>query len=308
MDMKENRKHFSKIGLGMFFGTLIICAAQIICQSVVVLLRPEWGYNQDILLASTMIPLYLIGYPLTFLLVKRAKGGRIEEHPMTKVQLVKAFAICYVLLIAGNILGLTVTMLIGILKGGEVLNPFVTMATTGNMWITAVYVVILAPVFEEYLFRKLLIDRTIKYGEGVAIVVSAIMFALFHGNLNQFVYALPMGLFLAFIYVKTGRMKYTLVLHMAVNFMGSVIGNIISTYFDMEKMPGMIAVILFNVLIIAVIVAGLIFLIKGRKQFKLTQGETALEKGTKFKTIWFNVGMVLYCAFWGVNIIVMLFV
>ena len=50
------------------------------------------------------------------------------------------------------------------------------------------------------------------------------MFGLFHGNLNQFVYAFVLGLCFGFIYVKTGNIRYTIGLHMLVNFLGSVLG------------------------------------------------------------------------------------
>ena len=59
-------------------------------------------------------------------------------------------------------------------------------ATESNMMVTFLYMVICAPILEEYIFRKLIVDRTVKYGQGVAIVLSGLMFGLFHGNLNQF--------------------------------------------------------------------------------------------------------------------------
>ena len=43
---------------------------------------------------------------------------------------------------------------------------------------------------------------------------SGLMFGLFHGNLNQFVYAFVLGLCFGFIYVKTGNIRYTIGLHM----------------------------------------------------------------------------------------------
>ena len=57
------------------------------------------------------------------------------------------------------------------------------------MIVTFLYMVICAPILEEYIFRKLIVDRTVKYGQGVAVVLSGLMFGLFHGNLNQFAYA-----------------------------------------------------------------------------------------------------------------------
>lgn len=52
---------------------------------------------------------------------------------------------------------------------------------------------IIGPIFEEILFRKILIDKTIKYGARISIIISALLFGLFHGNVNQFFYAFLMG-------------------------------------------------------------------------------------------------------------------
>ena len=78
------------------------------------------------------------------------------------------------------------------------------------------------------LFRKFLIDKTIKYGAKVSIILSAVLFALFHGNLNQFFYAFLIGGFFAYVYIKTGKITYSIILHAVVNLMGSVFSIILA--------------------------------------------------------------------------------
>lgn len=96
-------------------------------------------------------------------------------------------------------------------------------ALANAAWVNILVMVLLAPVLEELLFRKMLIDRTIKYGEGISVLISALFFGLFHGNLNQFAYAFVIGGVFAFVYVKTGNVKYTIYMHMLVNFLGSAV-------------------------------------------------------------------------------------
>ena len=103
-----------------------------------------------------------------------------------------------------NLMGNAITTIIGILKGNEVNNGVVGVILEGNMLINFVSMVILAPIVEELVFRKLIIDRTAKYGQTVAIIASGLMFGLFHGNLNQFAYALVLGCFFC-IYLSTYR-------------------------------------------------------------------------------------------------------
>ena len=56
-------------------------------------------------------------------------------------------------------------------------------------WFTFTFSVVLAPVMEELIFRKVLIDRTIVYGDKAAVVLSGLLFGVFHGNFHQFFYA-----------------------------------------------------------------------------------------------------------------------
>lgn len=192
-----------------------------------------------------------------------------------------------------------------------------TYATGSNMIVTFLYMVICAPILEEYIFRKLIVDRTVKYGQGVAVVLSGLMFGLFHGNLNQFAYAFLLGMFLAFLYVKTGELKVTLGLHMCINFMGAVVSVLLLKAIHLEEyqevimngadsqavmdymmkyLPGWIGYMIYVLFILAVLVTGIVLFIVYRKKLKLEPGQIA--KGRRFKTVIGNPGMICYCVFW----------
>ena len=82
---------------------------------------------------------------------------------------------------------------------------------------------IIVPILEEFIFRKIVIDSTNKYGYGTAIMISAFTFAVYHGNFTQFFYAFGLGLLFAYIYSKTGKLRYTIFLHMGYNLYASAI-------------------------------------------------------------------------------------
>ncbi|WP_442856211.1 CPBP family intramembrane glutamic endopeptidase [Butyrivibrio sp. MC2021] len=86
-----------------------------------------------------------------------------------------------------------------------------------------IMVAVLAPIFEELVFRKLIIDRTIRYGELMSIVFSSLAFGLFHCNLYQVFYAFVLGLILGYVYVRTGNIILTIIMHMCVNASSSVL-------------------------------------------------------------------------------------
>lgn len=220
MDEKSMKKSFSGLGLRFLIGTLIIYAVQIAVVGVVGMVKPEWLENTTINLILAVLPLYLIGMPVLIALVKQMPGEAPVKKSITPGQFVVALIMCYALMYCGNLVGTLITTVVGALKGSEVDNALMAYATESNMIVTFLYMVICAPILEEYIFRKLIVDRTLKYGQGVAIILSGLMFGLFHGNLNQFAYAMLLGMFLAFLYVKTGNLKITIGLHMCINFMG----------------------------------------------------------------------------------------
>jgi membrane protease YdiL (CAAX protease family) len=54
-------------------------------------------------------------------------------------------------------------------------------------------------------------------------MISAFTFAVYHGNFTQFFYAFGLGILFAFIYSKTGKLRYTVFLHMGYNLYASAI-------------------------------------------------------------------------------------
>lgn len=294
METKAYKKDFSRIGRKMIISTILILAIQIGCQQLVILLKPEWVENYDIMFAVGMVPLYVIGYPIVFLIMKQKDIRRIEKHSMKPWQILLAFMMAYSLLIAGNLLGIGVTAGIGLIKGEPVANELLNVITGSNIWISAIYMVLLAPVFEEILFRKLICDSMVKYGQGTAVIVSGFMFGLFHLNFNQFFYAFLLGCFFAYIYVKTGNIKYSIILHMMINFIGSVVGGLFLTKVDMESPIGMGIYAVYALFIYAVLIAGIVLWAVNKSKISLERGEVTIEKGSRFKTVVLNPGMLLY--------------
>lgn len=327
-EMKETREHFSRLALMFLAGTIIIYAVQLLAGNLVNLLRPEWLENPDISLTVSMVPMYLIGMPLLILLVRRIPAAVIEHRSMKLWQFLLAIVMCFCVMYCSNFLGIAVTTVIGILKGSMVNNVILDVVSGTSLITNVLYMVICAPIMEEFIFRKLIVDRTVRYGQGTAVLLSGLMFGLFHGNLNQFVYAFSIGMFFAFLYVKTGQIKYTIGIHMIVNFFGSIVSTWMMEAMNyegyleavsagagmdelmqlvMDYLPGWIAYMIYFCLIIAMVIAGIVLFIVFRKRFALTAGEVQLPKGSRFKTVFLNAGMLLYCAFWIAEIVLQLF-
>lgn len=320
------KKSFSSLGWRFLIGTLVIYAVQMGVMAIVGAVKPEWLQDTTISLILAVMPLYLIGMPVLIALVKRMPGEAPAKKKMTAGQFVLALIMCFALMYCGNLVGTLITTVVGALKGSAVDNALMTYATESNMVVTFIYMVLCAPVLEEYIFRKLIVDRTAKYGQGVAIVLSGLMFGLFHGNLNQFAYAFLLGMFQAFLYVKTGNLKITIGLHMCINFMGAVISVLLLKAIHLEEyqeivmnggdaqaimdfmmtyLPGWIGYMIYVLFILAALITGIVLFIVFRKRFAVEPGQ--IPKGQRFKTVICNPGMLCYCIFWIAMIIIQMF-
>lgn len=318
---KEARKHFSKLGLMFFLGTLTVFAVQLGAVELTGAVNPKVFESGDMSLLISMLPMYLIAMPIMILLIKRVPGERPQAHKLGTGQLLAVFCISYAIMFLGNLLGQLITWGIGLLKGQFISNTIVDLVQGLNPLTAFVIMVLCAPVIEEWIFRKLLIDRTVRYGETVAVLLSGLMFGLFHGNLNQFAYAFLLGIFWGFVYVKTGRLIYTIVPHMVINFMGSVVSLLLleNPLFQMDN-PGtestvgllsenglsFILTALYGVLVLGLVSAGIALFFVNRRKFRCRPGEIVLPKGKRFSVVMLNAGMVLYSLFWLVQIVLQL--
>lgn len=170
----------------------------------------------------SVLPLYGVGLPLClWLLPKRDSVPAVRSMKVQHWLL--ALVVALGLMFAGNLVGNVLMLLVGLLRDEPVVNRLNEIVLgTDPIW-TAVVTVIIAPMGEELLFRRLVIDRVRLYGERTAVVLSALMFGAFHLNFFQFFYAALIGLVFGYVYVKTGRLRYTVALHATINFLGGVV-------------------------------------------------------------------------------------
>lgn len=325
----EDKKHFSRFGIRFFVGAMFTKLLVAVTGVVLYRWKPEWLENDNINLIISTVIMYFIGMPIIILLIKEIPAGKPAEHSMKWWQVLLAFFMSLPVMYGSNILGLILTNIIGLLKGSAVENVVLEAVGDTNLLLNLVTVALIAPAMEELVFRKLIVDRTVKYGQATAVLTSALMFGLFHGNLNQFVYAFALGLFFAFIYVKTGRIRYTICIHMIINMMGGValpalmkaidytgymnavmngagmdeLMEIVTNHMAAWTICGM-----YMILLLAFAITGLVLFIVFRKKFTLEKGETVIPKGEWFQTVLLNPGMILFCVFWVVMIILQLVV
>ncbi len=327
-ELKSAKKVFSSIGLILLLGTLIIYVVQYAAKFLFSKI-PAVAGNGSLSFLCGMLPMYVIAFPIIFLLFKKVPVTITGEKKKMRVShIIIFFMMCYAGTYICNLAASIITAIIGMLRQSAVDNVMLNVVTTINPVVNLFVVVFCAPIMEELLFRKTIIDRTAKYGEGMSIVFSGLLFGLFHGNLVQFGYAFLLGVCFGFIYIKTKNIIYPIILHMITNFLGSFVGAFIleksgymatmekiATITDeaemmnvmMENIGGLAIIGIYAMCLIGVVIAGIVLFFVNLKKFRLSPGEVTIEKGKRFSVMILNVGIILYCIFWIGQIILQLF-
>ena len=89
-------------------------------------------------------------------------------------------------------------------------------------------VCVVFPILEEIFFRGIVIRIMYRFAPFVvANVVQALVFAIYHGNIVQGVYAFLLGLFIGYVLKLTRNILYVFALHMSINLLGMFIDTII---------------------------------------------------------------------------------
>lgn len=300
-NVNADKKFFSKIGTNYLIYAILAVIFQIIAINIIGVTNPRLLNNFNSLTIISAICNYILPLPILIYLMKKIESENLEKHSLTPKTLLSYIAIALTLMWIGNMMGLIITTLISSATPMDVSNPVQTLINSSSIWINLVLISIIGPVFEEVMFRKILIDRTIKYGVKVSVLLSALMFGLFHGNLNQFFYAFLIGGFFAYVYIKTGNIAYPIILHMSVNLMGSVISLFVVGSVQ-NITSGNAALLDLAIIAIYVLIIALSFItgIYGLSKFKTAKIDNIKAKITlthPFKTVILNYGMILFIGF-----------
>lgn len=300
--MDIHKKFFSKIGFNYLIFGLVSLIIQIIVINIIGGVNHNILSDINILAIISSICNYILPFPLFFYLMRKIEKQNLEKQALSLKKFLLYLAITFTLMWIGNLVGVTVTSLIGNLFQIDISNPVEYLINSSDIWLNLLLISIIGPIFEEIFFRKFLIDRTIKYGARVSIILSAVIFGFFHGNISQLFYAFLLGGFFAYVYIKTGKIIYTIALHIIVNLMGSVVSLFVSesinaltanTYGTID----LLIIILYFLIIVSALFAGILSLLMFRKG-KFNGSKTQIALKHPLRTSLLNPGMICFILFY----------
>ncbi len=202
--------------MGVSFILLFGMLLQLLLSAAVGYFAPQLTEAAWFRVAIGTLPMYVCAMPLSLVFFRFGKAEPPQKRSIGFGVIFGLCAICFALTYLGNFIGALVNTAIG----AE--NELQQLTVGTPLWANLLFCGILAPVMEELFWRKLLIDRLRRFGDLFAILTSGILFGLIHGNFGQFFYAAMVGTVLGGVYLYTGKLRYTVGLHMALNLVGGV--------------------------------------------------------------------------------------
>lgn len=299
-ELKANTRRTT---LGYGFFALAYVASSLLIGFLVALFFPSLEEEKWFEWCMSVLPLYGIGFPILLKTIRDVPTAKIKKKKMSLLDFVLLFPMCVALMIAGNFLAqMALNYLANFIPNINLENPVSEAFSSTDLGIMIFLTVVIAPIMEELIFRKLLLDRVNPIGEGISILLSGMLFGALHGNLQQFFYATLLGMLLAFIYLKTGKIIYPILFHMLVNFLcgvlptvlfGDILGmteNIALTGEQIKQLWTMITYIAAEYSLVAVGVA-LLFIFFREMRANLVP--SVLKKSSQFKIAFLTPGTLL---------------
>ena len=296
------RLHIGTIGFALTLGMLLTMIVQVIGAVVVSVVNPALIENDWFSMAFSVVPIYLIEMPVVYLLlltIPKSVPQKKKLHPL--MWLCFAF-LCFFVSDLASFAGQIAEAWIYNFFGIEVQNDLAEMSYITPFGVNFLFIGVLAPIFEELIYRKAIIDRLRRYGDLPAILISGLIFGLIHGNFSQVFYSTAIGLVLGYVYVRTGNVLYTILLHATFNLVSGVYVTELIRRFGSSGIPaegdtvGMIMVLAYNAFTILAFVVGAVFLLVSIRRFwrSLQKGEYTLTFDQWMKAIFINPGVWVF--------------
>lgn len=145
------------------------------------------------------------------------------------------------------------------------------------------------PIVEEYVFRKVFADKLLKYGELFFMLVSSFCFAIVHGvsiGIPQIIYTFILGMIWSYLYVRTGNIWLSILMHSLSNLFGSVITQSLQTI----SQPLMVV---YSMSMMLLGIVGIILFLVNKKHISV-DGDSKIISAGVIKTMFTNIGILFY--------------
>ena len=153
--------------------------------------------------------------------------------------------------------------------------------------------VIVAPLAEEFAMRGIVMGSLRKFGDNFAVIVSAILFGLMHGNLVQIPFAFVVGLALGYAVIKTGSITTGILIHFINNFLATVL-SWVSESFNSDYMSQALYAFYLAFCLVLAFIGVYLLKDKSREFLKETTTQTKTPEKESIKIFFKSPLIILY--------------
>ena len=154
IDEIKEKKRFSRLGLGFALFTVVSTLAALIIQIAVMAIDTDF-YNSTLFLnLLSPVALYVFALPILLIVVSGVDATRPQKRKMGVGKWLLFLVIGFGFMYIGAMIGNYIMGYLSVAFGYDYSNTLETIIDEDNIWITAIFTVIVAPIGEELIFRK----------------------------------------------------------------------------------------------------------------------------------------------------------
>lgn len=156
-----------------------------------------------------------------------------------------------------------------------------------GMMMFVVQIAFIPALIEEFALRGVIMQPLRKYGDRFAIIMSALVFALMHGNMVQAPFAFIAGIAIGYYVIATGSIWTGVLIHFANNLFSSLFSLVSSTGAAVETPYAAVMTAAFVIGIACCLIFAL-----NENRYKLRKPEFQISAGKRFAAYIFTVPML----------------
>ena len=180
------------------------------------------------------------------------------------------------------------------MAGLTMMDGLEAMAVNSDKLSMFLYMAIAAPITEELLCRGLVQRTLMPFGKRFAIIGSAFIFGMFHGNILQAPMAFLVGLVLGYVAAEYS-IAWAMILHMINNM---VLGDMLTRLFPDET----VATAVLGLILLASVVTAVIVLIRRRNEINAWKHSAPVLPGV-YKCFFSSGGIITFTVLMGLSMI-----
>ncbi len=158
--------------------------------------------------------------------------------------------------------------------------------------LTLISTAIVPALVEEFACRGIVLGLLKKYGEGFAIITSSIVFGIMHGNFEQIPFAIMVGLILGYIYVKTGSIWTSVIVHCVNNTVSVIFSYLANTM--TVNMQNILYLLYIVISLLAAIIGVLLSAENSNENFSLKKQEDIITTKEKYKSFFTSWSIIIF--------------